>query len=299
MATRTITTRLAVDGETEFKRAMSGVNSELRTLKSELALADAEFRGQANSLEYLSRKQDILSKEYQQQGEKVKALEQAVRDSTDAYGENDRKTQEYKRQLNQARIELINLNNALQDNERYLREAEQSADGTADSIDELGREIEDTDGALDGAGKSGLKFGDILKANVVSSVIIGGLKKLASFLSDFAKSSIEAGKAFDSAMSQVAATMGVTINQIGKLRDFAFQPTSPVRETTRRCCRCEDLHGFQPTSPVRETTSDKARQDLEAKLFQPTSPVRETTGLVCAQVHPDQISTHVPRAGDD
>lgn len=221
MATRTITTRLAVDGETEFKRAMSGVNSELRTLKSELALADAEFRGQANSLEYLSKKQDILSREYQQQGEKVKALEQAVRDSTDAYGENDRKTQEYKRQLNQARIELINLNNALQDNERYLREAEQSADGTADSIDELGREIEDTDGALDGAGKSGLKFGDILKANVVSSVIIGGLKKLASFLRDFAKSSIEAGKAFDSAMSQVAATMGVTINQIGKLRDFA------------------------------------------------------------------------------
>lgn len=221
MATRTITTRLAVDGETEFKRAMSGVNSELRTLKSELALADAEFRGQANSLEYLSRKQDILSREYQQQGEKVKALEQAVRDSTDAYGENDRKTQEYKRQLNQARIELINLNNALQDNERYLREAEQSADGTADSIDELGREIEDTDGALDGAGKSGLKFGDILKANVVSSVIIGGLKKLASFLSDFAKSSIEAGKAFDSAMSQVAATMGVTVNQVGGLRDFA------------------------------------------------------------------------------
>ena len=221
MATRTITTRLAVDGETEFKRAMSGVNSELRTLKSELALADAEFRGQANSLEYLSRKQDILSREYQQQGEKVKALEQAVRDSTDAYGENDRKTQEYKRQLNQARIELINLNNALQDNERYLREAEQSADGTADSIDELGREIEDTDGALDGAGKSGLKFGDILKANVVSSVIIGGLKKLASALVDFTKSSIEAGKAFDSAMSQVAATMGVTVNQVGELRDFA------------------------------------------------------------------------------
>lgn len=221
MATRTITTRLAVDGETEFKRAMSGVNSELRTLKSELALADAEFRGQANSLEYLSRKQDILSKEYQQQGEKVKALEQAVRDSTDAYGENDRKTQEYKRQLNQARIELINLNNALQDNERYLREAEQSADGTADSIDELGREIEDTDGALDGAGKSGLKFGDILKANVVSSVIIGGLKKLVSYLIDFAKASIEAGKAFDSAMSQVAATMGVTVNQVGELRDFA------------------------------------------------------------------------------
>lgn len=221
MATRTITTRLAVDGETEFKRAMSGVNSELRTLKSELALADAEFRGQANSLEYLSRKQSILSREYQQQEEKVRALERAVEDAAAAYGETDSRTNAYRQQLNRARIELINLNSALEENERYLREAEQSADGTADSIDELGREVEETDDALDDAGESGLKFGDILKANVVSNFIISGLKKLASALVDFAKSSIEAGKAFDSAMSQVAATMGVTVDQIGELRDFA------------------------------------------------------------------------------
>lgn len=223
MASRTITTRLEITGETEFKNAMSRVNSEMRTLKSELALVDAEFKGQANSLEYLSKKQDILQKQYTSQYETVAALEAAVEDATEAYGEADKRTQNYQRQLNRARIELINLNGALEENERYLREAEQSADGTADSIDELGREVEDTDDALDDAGKSGLKFGDILKANVVSSVIIGGLKKMVSFLVDFAKSSIEAGKAFDSAMSQVAATMGVTVNQIGDLRDFASE----------------------------------------------------------------------------
>lgn len=221
MASRTITTRLELSGEAEFKQAMTRVNAEMRTLKSELALVDAEFKGQANSLEYLSRKQDILQKQYASQYETVAALEAAVEDATEAYGAADKRTQNYQRQLNRARIELINLNGALEENGRYLREAEQSADGTADSIDELGQEVEDTDDALDDAGKSGLKFGDILKANVVSSVIIGGLKKLVSYLIDFAKASIEAGKAFDSAMSQVAATMGVTVNQVGELRDFA------------------------------------------------------------------------------
>ena len=39
----------------------------------------------------------------------------------------------------------------------------------------------------------------------------------------FAKSSIDAGMAFDSSMSQVAATMGTTVDQISELRDFALE----------------------------------------------------------------------------
>ena len=39
----------------------------------------------------------------------------------------------------------------------------------------------------------------------------------------FAKSSVDAGMQFDSAMSQVAATMGTTVDQIGDLRNFAME----------------------------------------------------------------------------
>ena len=39
----------------------------------------------------------------------------------------------------------------------------------------------------------------------------------------FAKSAVDAGMQFDSAMSQVAATMGTTVDQIGELRDFAME----------------------------------------------------------------------------
>ena len=38
----------------------------------------------------------------------------------------------------------------------------------------------------------------------------------------FGKSAIDAGSQFDSSMAQVAATMGVTVDQIGDLRDFAM-----------------------------------------------------------------------------
>lgn len=51
---------------------------------------------------------------------------------------------------------------------------------------------------------------------------VGGLTKMAAGgIASFAKASVSAGVDFDAAMSQVAATMGVSIDQINDLRAFA------------------------------------------------------------------------------
>ena len=62
----------------------------------------------------------------------------------------------------------------------------------------------------------------------LKSGLAGGIKATAAVLTastgavaSFAKSSVEAGMTFDSSMSQVAATMGTTVDQIQDLRDFA------------------------------------------------------------------------------
>ena len=94
MAVRTISTSIKLDGEQEFKKQMSSVNSELKTLKSEMALVTSEFKGQANSVDALTDKNRILRQQYAQQAEKVRALQQAVADSTEVNGEAD----VYKRQ---------------------------------------------------------------------------------------------------------------------------------------------------------------------------------------------------------
>ena len=64
MATRTIATKLAIEGESEYKKSLKNINSELGTLKSELKLVESEFAGQANSYEALSKKGEILGKMY-------------------------------------------------------------------------------------------------------------------------------------------------------------------------------------------------------------------------------------------
>lgn len=147
---RAITTRLAVDGEREFKKAMSEVNTTMRTLKSELELVDAQFKGQANTMEALRKKQEILKAQYDQQRESVKALEKAVADSTEAHVKQggsvdalDKRTLDLTRQLNRAKVAEIEMNEALEENAKYLKEAEESADGCAKSIDGYGKAVKD------------------------------------------------------------------------------------------------------------------------------------------------------------
>ena len=121
MAVRTISTSIKLDGEQEFKKQMASVNSEMKNLKSEMALATAEFKGQANSMEALTAKGQILRREQEQQAEKVRALERAVSDAAEAYGEADSRTDAYKRQLNYARAALADLNGEIQDNDQIGR----------------------------------------------------------------------------------------------------------------------------------------------------------------------------------
>ena len=175
MATRTITTRLAVDGETEFKRSLSEANSNLKVMRSEMGLVDAEFKGQANSMDALTAKNKILRREQEQQAEKVKALERAVKDAADAYGENDKRTDNYRQQLNRAKKELIDMNDALDENEKYLDEARKSADKCASSIDGFGREVKDAGNNLGDGGGLLSQLGD-LKGFLAGGAIVAGAK---------------------------------------------------------------------------------------------------------------------------
>ena len=175
MATRTITTRIALDGEKAFKDQMAQVNGELRNLKSEMTLVDATFKGQANTTEALTAKHKVLRGSVEQQRERVRALTQAVEDATQAYGDNDKRTDGYRQSLNRAKAELINLNRELEDNERYLDEARKSADGCAESIDEYGTAVRDADSNKDPLGNLMAGFGN-LKGLLAGGAVVGGIK---------------------------------------------------------------------------------------------------------------------------
>ena len=185
MATRTIATRLTLEGEKEYKKELGEVNQEIGLLSDKMKRADAEFRGQANSIEALTTKNDLLREAQQKQIDKIAKLQTAIEDCGEAYGENDEAVMRFKRQLEKAETELIDLNDELSSNERYLDEARTSADKCAKSIDEYGKQVKDAAKATDdlngaGGGKGGI--GDLigqlgsLKKMLLGGAVVAGLK---------------------------------------------------------------------------------------------------------------------------
>lgn len=144
MAVRVISTRLAVDGETEYKRAIESVNGTLRAMKAELSYTESAFRGQANTLTALTEKQRIQKDMVDQQAEKIRSLEDAVAEATKVYGEHDTRTEKWKKSLFEAKKELANMENQLAQTTQHLQEAQDSTDKCAASIDGFGKEVKNS-----------------------------------------------------------------------------------------------------------------------------------------------------------
>src|SRR5574344_986542 len=223
MATRTITTAIKLDGEAEFKKQMSSVNSELKTLSSELKLSESEFKGQANTVDALTAKDKLLKDQIEQQKVKVDALTQAVKDSAEAYGDTDKRTDSYRQQLNNAKIALNNLNDDLKTNKNHLDEAKNSSDKCAKSIDGFGKDVKDAGENIDsfgGGGGSGGLGGIIdglgsVKGLLAGGAIVGGIEAVAGAIGEVVDESAEYRK--------IMGTLEVSSQEAGYTTDQTTQ----------------------------------------------------------------------------
>lgn len=137
MATRTISTRLVIDGEAEFKKAITSINAELRKMGSELKLAESKFAEQANTTEALEAKLKALQNVYEIQKKKTQELTKAHENAQKAQETYAGKVDNLKAKLDAVRKEMDEL--------------KQSSDGTADRMTELAAEQKKLNGELDTA----------------------------------------------------------------------------------------------------------------------------------------------------
>ena len=139
---REIRTTLALDGENEYKKALSEAQRGLRVLGSELKLASAEFETNSDKQAFLTAKSQTLRSEIAQQEEIVKSLEGAVKDAGEKYGETAKATDDYQIKLNSAKATLEKMRRELDATDR------EAQDLGRDSV-RVGRQLED--GIGDGA----------------------------------------------------------------------------------------------------------------------------------------------------
>ena len=71
MSVRTVKARVELDGEKEYKQALSELNSGNKTLASEMRKLQAEYQGNSESVEFLTKKGELLERQLLQQKDKV------------------------------------------------------------------------------------------------------------------------------------------------------------------------------------------------------------------------------------
>lgn len=171
---------IKLEGEKEYREALKKINSDLKVMASEMTKVTAEFEKNDKSADSLTSRNKVLSKEIDKQKEKIATLKGALEQSSEKYGENDKKTNNWKISLNKAEAELIKLEKELDDNEKALKDSKNATEDNSNSLKQFGNSASD-------AGQKTLKLGDLIKANLISQAIISGIKALGSAIMDVAK----------------------------------------------------------------------------------------------------------------
>ena len=141
MATRDVKARVALEGEQQYKAALSELTKGNQVLNSEMKKLQAEYKGNAQSTEFLTKKGEILERQLLQQRDKVEVLRKAVAESAQQFGEADKRTQDYIIKLNNAEAAEFNLQHAIDENSQALQNNGQQMVSLGDVADQLAGKI--------------------------------------------------------------------------------------------------------------------------------------------------------------
>lgn len=155
--------KIGLEGEKEFKKALSEINQSFKVLGAEMKVVTSQFDKNDNSVQALTARNQVLNKEIEAQKQKIETLRQALANASESFGENDRRTQQWQIQLNNATASLNDMERELDRNNTALDEAEREMGDAADSADDLEEEIEDAGDAADKSSGKFEKFGSVLK----------------------------------------------------------------------------------------------------------------------------------------
>jgi methyl-accepting chemotaxis protein len=140
--------KIGVEGEKEFKKAITDINKDLTVLGSELKKVSAQFDGNANSLESLTAKQEVYNKRADEQRKKIEVMTAALENAKKEYGENSDQVKNWQIKLNNAEADLAKTENALKQTTEQMNNLGKETDQTADKQEEFGKKIEATGGKV-------------------------------------------------------------------------------------------------------------------------------------------------------
>ena len=280
--------KIGLEGEKEFKKALSDINSSFKVLGSEMKLVESQFGKNDTSVNALTARNQVLNKEIEAQKQKIETLRSALENAASSFGENDKRTQAWQIQLNNAEAALNNMEREVSDNEKAIDSMSDEMGNAENAADKLGDEVEETGKQSDEAGGKFEKFGSVIKsvgkALAVTMAAIGTAAVAAGKgLWDMANDVAEAGDAIDKTSQKIGISAesyqewdyvfqrcGADVNNLqtgmkklsGVITDAADGSDSAAQKLSAVGLSIEDLNGKSQDEQLSIVIS--ALQDMEA-----------------------------------
>lgn len=209
--------------ETNFKEAVLKIDDSLSILNSNMKKNSAVFLENKDQMALWTAQGKTLSESAEKQQEKIELIKTALQKANEKFGDGSEQVRSWTLKLNNAEAELAKTNAKLNETKEELEKVKEKKPETAiekfgaslknvhdkletfkekiNVFDKLRNKLNDAKerftyfrkgadeagDSLEEAGKKSIKFGDLIKAHVISDVIVGGLKSVASACKSIAK----------------------------------------------------------------------------------------------------------------
>lgn len=159
---RSIATKVSIEGEKQYRSAVTSINTALKTLKTEMTAVTATFQTNANSQEALSEKLSVLTRTLEKQREKITVLNNAIKAGKTAQDQMKTAVENTKNQLEDNRKKLeatdaatqksgkqwLTYKNRLDAAKAELEALKNTTEDTSSEQAELEKEINDLNGKM-------------------------------------------------------------------------------------------------------------------------------------------------------
>lgn len=212
-----INTKFTLSGEKEYKQAISEIGSGMKVLDSEMRKVSSAYAQNADSVEALNAKNDVLERKISTQAEKIEYLRAALQQSAEKYGEADKRTMQWQASLNNAEAELNNLNNQVDENNQKIAEAEKGMGNLGDVVNGL-------------TSKLGIQLPDGMKSSMnamgsldaQSLALAGGFAAVAAAIVKVEKAMISMTKESAAFADNIITLSMQTGQSTQQLQEFAY-----------------------------------------------------------------------------
>lgn len=140
--------RVGIDGEAQFRKEIQQITENIKTLGSEFKVVASAADAEGESIESLSKKNDILNRTVTELEKRLTAQRNMLDKSTQLYGEADSRTQKWQRTVNATETELNKLRGQINKNNTAMDKLESGTRDADDAMDDLGSAAENTGGKL-------------------------------------------------------------------------------------------------------------------------------------------------------